>query len=216
MTHILALDFDQTIAPTFAAIVAPWDNFMATWLVTHGLFKTEDEARASFQNENAYGCGPTYFAKKFGRDTPWVDAFYQAVTPLLLKPALAALQPDAELRTLLLAVQARGYTLAIISQGHRDYLFPLLKHLQLDDLFAPHLVVDRAQKRFSPNGYLQLKHLTASLMPESYIMADDVAENLATAKSCGYHTIHINPKGKALKQIDAQFPTLHAYLKTLL
>lgn len=213
---ILALDFDETLAPTFAAIVRPWDDFMATWLVNHGLFASEAEARASFKPQNEYGCGPTYFAKKFGRDVPWVDAFYQATAPLLLKAAIENLKPDAELRKLLLAVKGKGYTLAIISLGHRDYLLPLLEHLNLSDIFLPNLVIDRANKRLSPNGFLQLKHLTITLQPEGYIFADDTADNLATAKACNYHTVHIHPQVKKSADIDQRFPRLHDYLQTLL
>jgi len=213
---VLALDFDETLAPTFAAIVRPWDDFMATWLVNHGLFKSEAESRASFKPQNEYGCGPTYFAKKFGRDLPWVDAFYQATAPLLLKSAMEKLTPDAELRKLLIAVKKKGYTLAIISLGHRDYLLPLLEYLNLADLFPPHLVIDRANKRLSPNGFKQLKHLTITLQPEEYIFADDTADNLATAKTCNYKTVHIHPNGIAKGDIDLHFPRLHDYLKTLL
>lgn len=215
---VIALDFDQTLAPTYASIVPVWDDFMAAWLVTHGMYKTEEEARATYQFENEYGCGPTYFARKFGKDTAWVNAFYQAVTPRLLKAALEGLQPDAELRAKLVELHDRGHRLAVISQGHRDYLLPLLKHLNLTDLFSPHMVVDRAHKRFSADGYRQLQYLTTVHQPRAYLMADDSAENLEKAKQCGYFTAHIYPTKpeKLNPAADAHFPTLHAYLDFLL
>lgn len=216
MTDILALDFDETLAPTYSSIVVPWDDFMAAWLVRHGIYKTEEEARASYQFENEYGCGPTYFAKKFGRDVPWVDAFYQAVSPLVLKPALAALEPDPELHQLLKDVRFNGYTLAIISQSHRDYLLPLINHLGLSTFFPPELVIDRAHKRFSPNGYLQLQHLTVGMGAQSYTMADDSSGNLVTAKKCGFRTVHINPKPKFLPEVDTHSPNLKTFLRSLL
>lgn len=215
-TDILALDFDETLAPTYASIVVPWDDFMAAWLVKHGMYQTEAEARASYQFENEYGCGPTYFAKKFGQDIPWVDAFYQAVSPLLLQRALKDLEPDAELIDLLKETQKNGYTLAIISQAHRDYVLPLLQHLAMGKLFPPEMVVDRAHKRVSPNGYLQLKHLTRHLNPQSYTMADDASGNLVTANACGYRTVHINPKPKFLPEVDTHAPNLKSYLQSLL
>lgn len=218
MTTILALDFDETLAPTYQAIVAPWDKYMATWLVAHGLYPNEEAARAEYNFENEYGCGPTYFAKKFGQDIPWVEAFYQASAPMLLEAALKKLPPDPTTRELLLKVQAAGYTLAIISQGHRDYIIPLLTHLNLADLFPPHLVIDRAHKRLQPDGFLQLKHLTKPLNPTGYIMADDSAENLITAANTGYTPIHIHPRATppGFPQLRHHFPTLHVFLENLL
>ncbi|MBI1308666.1 MAG: HAD hydrolase-like protein [Proteobacteria bacterium] len=213
---VLALDFDDTLAPTYQAIVPPWDDFMATWLVNHGLYRTEEAARADYIYQNPYGCGPTYFAKKFGQDIPWVDAFYQAVTPLILQAAVAGTHADPALADKLSTLQQQGFVLAIITQGHRDYVLPLLHHLKLAHLFPPHLVVDRAHKRFSPNGFLQLKHLTATLKPAGYIMADDSPPNLLTAAECGYHTVHIHPQATPLKEVHQHFPTLHAYLSSLL
>lgn len=215
---VIALDFDQTLAPTYAAIVPVWDDFMAAWLVTHGIYKTEEAARATYQFENEYGCGPTYFAKKFGKDVAWVNAFYQAITPRLLKAALGGTQADAHLRSQLLELRSHGHRLAVISQGHRDYLLPLLEHLNLADLFPPHMVVDRAHKRFSADGYRQLQYLTTVHQPKAYLMADDSAENLSHAKKCGYFTAHIHPQKPASlhPDADAHFPTVSEYLDFLL
>lgn len=216
---LLALDFDETLAPTYQFSIPAWESFMAEWLITHGLFATATEARQHMHSlDNPYGCGPTFMARQFGKNKAFIEAFYQAVSPLILQANRAGnLQVDPQLKPALQRLQAVGYYPVIISQGHRDFILPILPHLGLADLFSPTQVIDRAHKRLEPLGYQVAKALTMHLNLQHFIMCDDSAPNFPHAKAEGFTTvlIHPQPAEEALAQADHHFPNLVNYLQTL-
>jgi len=216
---LLALDFDETLAPTYQFSIPAWESFMAEWLITHRLFATTAEARQHMHSlDNPYGCGPTFMARQFGKNKAFIEAFYQAVSPLILQANLAgSLQVNPQLKSELQRLQAAGYYPIIISQGHRDFILPILPHLGLADLFSPIQVVDRAHKRLEPLGYQVAKALTAHLNLKNFIMCDDSAPNFLHAKAEGFTTvlIHPNPTAEAIAAADSHSPDLLSYLQTL-
>lgn len=216
---LLALDFDETLAPTYQYSIPVWEEFLAKWLVTHGLFATTAEARQHLGGlDNPYGCGATFIARQFDKNKAFIEAFYQAVSPIILTANLqGGLQISPQLKPTLQRLQAAGYYPIIISQGHRDFILPVLQHLQLDDLFGSAQVVDRAHKRLEPLGYQIAKALTAHLNLQNFIMCDDSAPNFAHAKAEGFTTvlIHPNPAAEAIAQADHHSPDLVSYLHTL-
>jgi FMN phosphatase YigB (HAD superfamily) len=216
---LLGLDFDETLLPTYQFSIPAWEGFLAEWMVTHGLFASLPEAQAQMRVfDNPYGCGPTFMARQFGKNKAFIEAFYQAASPLVLQANVAGnLQPHPHLKPELLRLQASGYYPLIISQAHRDFILPLLQHLQLSDLFTPLQVVDRAHKRLEPLGYQVAKALTAHLKLQNFIMCDDSAPNFSHAKAEGFTTvlIHPTPTAEALGLADHHAPDLVSYLQTL-
>jgi FMN phosphatase YigB (HAD superfamily) len=216
---LLALDFDETIAPTFQFSIPAWKDAMAEWIVVHGIFPTIEMAKQAMPSlSNAYGCHPTFFAREFGKDKAFIEGFYQAVSPTILQANIQGnLQLDPALKPELLRLQAAGYYPVIISQGHRDFILPILPHLGLEDIFSPTQVIDRAHKRLEPLGYQIAKTLTAHLNLQHFIMCDDSAPNFPHAKAEGFTTvlIHPTPAEEALKEADYHFPDLVSYLRTL-
>ncbi len=218
---LLALDFDETLALTYQYVIPVWDTFMAEWLVRHGHYATPEAAYGEMRKHtfnNPYGCGPTFLAKHFGRNTAWIDAFYQAVAPLATAACIeGGMAPNPALNAKLAELAENGYILTIISQAHRDYILPLLPVLGVANLFPPALVVDRAHKRLNPHGYEVAQHLTSHLKPSACYIADDSAENFPHATSCGYICAHIHPEAPARKVPTAQahHTTLLSFLNTL-
>jgi FMN phosphatase YigB (HAD superfamily) len=216
---LLALDFDETIAPTFQFSIPAWESTLAEWLVTQQVFFNITEALHQMRAfDNPYGCGPTFMAKEFGKNKAFIEGFYQMVSPIILQANLAGnLQVDLNLKPELLRLQAAGYYPVIISQGHRDFILPILPHLGLDDIFSPTQVIDRAHKRLEPLGYQIAKALTAHLNLSHCIMCDDSAPNFSHAKAEGFTTvlIHPSPAEEAIKEADQHVPDLVSYLKTL-
>lgn len=216
---LLALDFDETIAPTYQFSIPAWKDAMAEWIVTHGLFPTLEIAKQAMPSlSNPYGCHPTFFAREFGKNKAFIEGFYQAVSPLILQANLAGnLHVDANLKPELLRLQGLGYYPVIISQGHRDFILPILPHLGLADIFSPTQVIDRAHKRLEPLGYQIAKALTAHLNLTTFLMCDDSAPNFPHAKAEGFTTIliHPSPAEEAVNESDQHFPDLVSYLRTL-
>ncbi len=216
---LLALDFDETLAPTYQFSVPAWDDFLAQWLVTHQIYGSEAEARQNMASfSNPYGCSPTFIAHQFGKNKAFIESFYQAVSPLILIANIAGgLKVHPQLKSELLRLQAAGYYPVIISQGHRDFILPILPHLELADIFSPLQVVDRAHKRLEPHGYQLAKALTAHLNLTHFIICDDNAPNFPHAKAEGYTTvlIHPAPTPEARAQADDHSPSLTDYLGTL-
>jgi FMN phosphatase YigB (HAD superfamily) len=216
---LLALDFDDTLVMTSPHSVPVWDSFMAAWLVQHGHYASVAEARTNMQSyNNPYGCGPTFMAEQFGRNKAWIEGFYLAVSPLLLQANLSGgVSVNPGLKTEILRLWAAGYYPVIISQGHRDFLIPMLQHLGLSSLFAPTQIIDRAHKRLEPHGYQLAKYLTNYMPLQHYIIADDSAPNFPHAKAEGFTTVLIKPNPNADEQAaaDNHFPDLVSYLKTL-
>ncbi len=216
---LLALDFDETIAPTYQFSIPAWEASLTDWLLIQGVFGSATEAQQHMHAfNNPYGCGPTFMARQFGRNKAFIEGFYQMVSPIILQANLQGnLHVDAELKPQLQRLQAAGYYPVIISQGHRDFILPMLPHLGLDDIFSPTQVIDRAHKRLEPLGYQIAKALTAHLHLKNFIMCDDSAPNFPHAKAEGFTTvlIHPTPAAEALTAADQHFPDLVSYLKTL-
>jgi FMN phosphatase YigB (HAD superfamily) len=216
---LLAIDFDETLVPTYRCSVPVWDAYLAKWLVTHGHYPTLEDARANMKTfENPYGCGPTFMARQFGHKKAWIEAFYMAVSPHLLEANIAGnVQVDPALKSELVRLQGAGYVPIIISQGHRDFILPLLKYLDLADVFLAQQVIDRAHKKLEPHGYQLAKYLNSHLPLQRFIMADDSAYNFAHAKAEGFETVLITPTPKAddVAMADSHASDIVAFLKRL-
>jgi hypothetical protein len=218
---LLALDFDETLAPTYQYVIPVWESFMAQWLVRHGHYPNETAARTEMGKHafnNPYGCGPTFLAKQFGRNTAWIDAFYQAVVPFAVTACIkGGMSSNPQLNHKLLELKDKGYIPVIISQAHRDYILPLLPVLGLESIIPPTMVVDRAHKRVSSHGYEVAQHLTNHLNLETFYMADDSAENFPHATNCGFICAHIHPEAKSRQVATASYhyKTLIEFLNVL-
>ncbi len=216
---LLALDFDQTLALTYPHIVPVWDELMAAWLVQHGHQPTLAAAHTVLQNyENPYGCGPTAMAKLFAENKAWIEAFYLHSAPYLVAACTSGhLSVPPELAPTLAHLNASGYRLTLISQGHRDSILPLLKLIGLSHLFPPTQVIDRAHKRLEPHGYQLAKYMARAYPITRFIIADDSPHNFPHAKAEGFETVLIEPTptASAIASADAHYPDVLSFLKTL-
>lgn len=209
--NLLTFDLDDCLVATGPAQTKVFKE------VYPQIFHLSEEERADRGRQvyKNHGCAISYYADRMGKPAHWIEDIYTHIAQQVLAELeehvpVCLVRPD-----LLTQLTAKGYTLAIITQGQRYYANEVLRHMGLLQHFNPDYILGRDSVGFTTKRTVHpyqelLRRLPKK--PDSKFMLEDSALNLAAAHQLGFNTALIHKTGPN----DDQKPFVEYHAQTLI
>ncbi len=190
----------QKITPTSKLIVFDLDDCLAQTIDILGHYLTQqimDIYKISYQEADVlriygmenFGCSAGYLAERDGYDQAWIEDIYAHMGEMLVQNIHEHLEPCALLQSRFANLQANSWTIALLTQGRKDYAHGILRHLEIEAFFHSGLIMGRdcvnyTSKRTEEPYKRLLERLNA--VPDTMVMLDDTPANLKPAQELGF------------------------------
>jgi len=223
MSTLTIIDFDDTLCTTECYMDGGFYPALMRRIAPHRTYTMEQLRQANAHMYLHHGASIHGWAEELGLGMDWVLETFAHIAPSLAQAVRPHIAPNPQVNGKLRQLQKQGHTLAILTHGHRDYVLPLLEHLELAGIFPPEMVFDIS----AVNGHLKrtvepYRHVLNALAGTVFLrhnMVEDSPANLPPAKQLGFTTWLVGEKPvqpDAAPFIDHRHPTLNDALDVLL
>jgi|GEM_PF-2318458 len=224
-SKLIVFDLDDCLAQT----IEPFAHYLREEFVKMFNISYEEATALGWLGMEQAGCSLKYIAERDGFDADWVEDGYMRIGQTVVQNIAQYVEPCALLQSRFAYLQAKSWTIALLTQGRKDYAHGILRHLDIEAFFHPELIMGRdcvnyASKR-TQEPYKQLLE-RLDVVPSTMVMLDDTPANLKPAQELGFKVGLVGAKSTptpdntarlAELQLEPDFSAAHVNdaLKTL-
>jgi FMN phosphatase YigB (HAD superfamily) len=199
MTSLILFDFDDTLADTERYMTtAFYERLVEILAPYHAPVNLQEMMVKNTELFRVHGSSLHGWMHELGQDMEFTLEMFRLMAPAIREAVIPHLVRDEGLIARLKGLQEKGYTLAILTLGHRDYCLPLLEILGLDGIFPDEMVFDVSVMEGRLKRDVEtFKHLLEWHLPgkfERKIMFEDSLRNLMAAHKAGFETVLVGGK----------------------
>lgn len=191
--NLLVLDLDDCLAMTNK----PLGDYMAEIIAKEYGMPFDETLEMLWDAFLKYGCSATYLAERDGHDREWIERIYLNAGMALVHNAGQHIAPNPDLSILLETLESDGWSIAVLTQGRREYALGMLEFLEvrqyvIDDLLLGRQCVEfESKKTYAP--YARFEERLAN-QPKRKIMAEDSPSNLVPLLDKNWETALIGSR----------------------